>query len=75
MTTLALESYDRGVNRDPRNLVGKQVAREIHNRTGLPGDFTFGMNGCTAFRIANEVHNLVGAADRIHCVFAAAWKV
>lgn len=69
-----LDHYDRFINRDPRNLVGKQVAREIHARTGLKGDFTFQMFGASAFRIANEVHNHLGAMDRAHGLFNYHWN-
>jgi len=69
-----LDHYDAGLPRDPRNMVGKQVAREIHARTGLRGDFTTGMNGATAFRIANEVHNETGCMDRAHGLFNYHWN-
>lgn len=74
MRALALETYDRGVNRDPRNLVGRKVALAIASRTNMKGDFTTGMSGMSAFRIANELH--AGSINRTiaHLKMAEVWN-
>jgi len=52
-----LDFYDRSLPRDPRNMVGKQVAQIIASRTDLKGDYTTGMHGQSAFMIANDIHS------------------
>ena len=69
------DQYDRGLNFDPRNFVGYQVADAIHERTGLNGDFTTGMGGRTCLRIANDIHNRTDhAMSRAHGLFNYHWK-
>lgn len=67
--------YDRGLDFDPRNFVGYQVADDIHARTGLTPDFTTSMGGLTSLRIANELHNRTHhSMSRAHGLFNYHWK-
>lgn len=67
--------FDRGLNFDPRNFVGNQVAQAIHDRTGLNGDFTTGMGGLSALRVANDIHNRTHhSMSMAHGLFNYHWK-
>lgn len=70
-----LDSYDQSVRFDPRNFVGIEVAEAIHERTGLNGDFTTGMGGLSALRIANDLHQRTHhSMSRAHGLFNYWWN-
>ena len=67
--------FDRGLNFDPRNFVGNQVAQTVHARTGLSPDFCTSMGGISALRIANELHNRTNhSMSRAHGLFNYHWN-